>query len=538
MQENYRSAELIKLYRETKLWTEDTYIDLLERKVKRNPDGEIIDEKERITYYEFLNRVESFATCLVERGYQKGDRIGVHLPNWIEFLIAVSGAMKVGVVPTFIHLAYRATEVEYVLNITAAKGVVIPGLYKDFNFPAMYEGLRGQVPELKDIFVLGDEVPNGAVSFCKSISRSVSIEDQKLMEVHRPSANDIMLIMLTSGTTGKSKAVVHQYKTLLTSYRSLAQNCQVQADSKSLILSPMTHAHGFGVGILTAMLYGGDTIILNRWQVEEALETIAREKVNYVIGVPTHLVDIYNSDLIDKLNLTSVRTFIYAGAPCPLQVLELIQKKCGWQITTLYGWSEGGPHTCTRLDDPPEVVTSTVGRAQEGYEVRLVNNEGYDVPLGEVGEFWGRGPNLFAGYYGRQDLTQEKFTEDGWFKTGDLFGLHENGNYIFVGRMDDVINRGGQKIDPLEIESILASHPDIESSALIGLPDPRLGENPCIFVIPKPGKSIELMDIREFLTNRGVARYKLPEHIRIVETLPRTLTGKLVRYVLRNELKG
>ena len=512
-------------------------MDLFERKVERSPNGEIVDEHQRMTNWEFLERAQAFALSLVERGYKKGDRIGIQLPNWIEFLIAFSGAAKVGVIPSTIHLPYRATEIEHILGITEARGVVIPGDYNNFSFPAMYEGLRGQLPKLKDIFVVAEKVPEGTLPFLELIARSISIDERNRIDQQRPKADDTLLIMFTSGTTGKSKGVTHLHTNLTSAYRFLAKACDVQTDSKFLILSPLSHLQGFGVGALQPMLYGGDIVIMNTWRVEQALEIIAREKVQYVIGAPIHLVDIANSDKLKKWDLSSVRTYVYAGAPCSMEVLESIQKNCGWSITAAYGWTEGGGHTTTRLSDPPEVVTCTVGRAlEESFEIRLVDDAEKDVPMGGVGEFWGRGPNLFAGYYGQPELTKDKFDQEGWFKSGDLFRQDERGNYIFVGRKDDVINRGGQKIDPLEVEMMLAAHPGIDSVAIVGIADPRLGERSCAFVVPKSGQNVSLDEICDFLTGLGVARYKLPESLKLIEVLPRNFSGKLLRYTLRNLL--
>lgn len=538
MLESHWTDNWIKEYYNKGLWIDDTFMDLLEQKAERSPNGEIIDENQRMTYREFLNRANAFAYSLIERGYQKGDRIGIQLPNWIEFLIAFAGAAKIGVIPSTVHLPYRATEIEHILGITEAKGVVTVGDYNDFSFPAMYESLRGKLPKLRDIFVVAEKVPDGTIPFLELISRPISAEDRQLIQNQRPKPTDTLMVMFTSGTTGKSKGVIHFHTNLLSVYRSLAKACGVQKDSKFLVLSPLTHLQGFGVGVLQPMLYGGDVVIMNAWRVEEALEIIEREKVQYVVGAPVHLIDIANSDQLKKKDLSSVRTYIYAGAPCPMEVLESIKQNCGWNISAAYGWTEGGGHTCTRLDDPPETVTRTVGRPLENaYEIRLVDDDENDVPAGEVGEFWGRGPNLFAGYYGQPELTKDKFHPDGWFKTGDLFKKNEDGNYVFVGRKDDVINRGGQKIDPLEIEMKLAPHPGIDSVAIVGIPDSRLGERSCAFVVPKPGHSVSLDEISEFLTGLGVARYKIPERLELVDVLPRNISGKLLRFALRNSVK-
>jgi non-ribosomal peptide synthetase component E (peptide arylation enzyme) len=227
---------------------------------------------------------------------------------------------------------------------------------------------------------------------------------------------------------------------------------------------------------------------------------------------------------------------MYAGAPCPIDILRRLHERLGCALSVFYGWTEGLAHTYSLPSDPLEVTSVTIGRVGEGWEARVVGDDGQDVAVGETGEFWGRGPNLSPGYYHQPDFMPARYGPDGWFMSGDLVTRNEDGTYTFVARKDDVINRGGLKIDPRELEEILYRHPGIAQAVVVGYPDPRLGERTCAFVVPAANQQVDLEEVKAYLGAEGLAKYKWPERLEILARLPMTPTGKIMRYELRAQL--
>lgn len=526
------TPELKERYR--RLWPQRTVCDLLDAQAdRRGAHPALSDAEQQFTFQQLRDRVDQVARGLLGLGIAAGDRVAIHLPNCAEYIIAVLAIARIGAISVLLHLPYRESELDYALPLTAPQAAIIPGAYRGHDYPGMYARLQQRCPELRHLIVVGAEPPAGAVRFDR-LRQDLATD----LAPRRPDPDAVFCMCFTSGTTGNPKAAMHTHNTMLAAF-----NCRdlwgMEAGDTILVPSPLSHTAPLGVGLLMMMLYaGGHALIMERWDCSAAIGAIERHQVNYLIGPPAYLVDIANTPDLDPRRLRSIKSLLYAGAPCPIEVARSLRSQLACQISTVYGTTETGFLTCTRFDDDLETVCTTIGRPIPHLEFALRDPDGHPVPAGQVGELWVRGPNLFIGYYRRPEATAARFDEQGWLRTGDLMYSNPWGNFHYMGRADDLINRGGMKIDPREVEEVLLTHPAIREAAVVSMPDHRLGERPCAFVVARDQAAIDLAAVVAYLTDRGLAKYKLPDRLEQVDGLPYTFTGKLQRNVLRERLRA
>jgi acyl-CoA synthetase (AMP-forming)/AMP-acid ligase II len=343
-------------------------------------------------------------------------------------------------------------------------------------------------------------------------------------------ANDVMRMAFTSGTTGNPKGVIHSHNTTLSTCRTLNADMGVSPDEVFLIYLPLGLNWGYLTLVQTVMA-GARAVLLDQFSARAALELIQRERVTYIPTAPASIIAMLNDPDLARFDLSSLRVIITGGASCPIETIREFRARMHGHLIELYGMLETGFHTYTRLDDDPEAVTGTVGTVSSGLGLRLIDESGRDVAAGAEGEIAALGPSVHLGYHKNPSANTELFTWDGWFRTGDLGQFDGAGNVKIVGRLKEMINRGGKKFFPREIEEILYTHPKILHAAIVGVPDSRLGERNCLCVIPRPGQTIALDEVVGYLKD-SVATYKLPETIEIFDELPFTPTGKIQRHVL------
>jgi len=339
-----------------------------------------------------------------------------------------------------------------------------------------------------------------------------------------------MRMAFTSGTTGNPKGVIHSHNTTLSTCRTLNADMHVTADEVFLIYLPLGLNWGY-LTLVQAVMAGARAVLLDQFSARAALELIQRERVTYIPTAPASIIAMLNDRELGRFDLSSLRVIITGGASCPIETIREFRARMRGHLIELYGMLETGFHTYTRLDDDPETVTGTVGTVSSGLGLRLIDEFGRDVAEGAEGEIAALGPSVHLGYHKNPAANAELFTADGWFRTGDLGQFDGAGNVKIVGRLKEMINRGGKKFFPREIEEILYTHPKILHAAIVGVPDPRLGERNCLCVIPRPGQTLTLDEAVGYLRD-SVATYKLPETIEIFDELPFTPTGKIQRHVL------
>jgi non-ribosomal peptide synthetase component E (peptide arylation enzyme) len=518
--------EMRRRYRRSRHWDEETFYTILARRAAEHPTREaLVDRRHRVTYAEFKARVDRVAARLGALGIGAGDVVTIQLPNQVEFAYVFFALERLGAVANQIGPDFRSREVEYILRFSESRAFVCPGTFKGFDYVGMIEELRPRLPDLALVGVLGATGP-GLVSMDEIIDG----EEPVALEPTPLGADDVMRMAFTSGTTGNPKGVIHSHNTTLSACRNLNTDMGVTDREVFLIYLPLGLNWGY-LTLVQSVMAGARAVLLDRWSGAEALALIEREGVTFIPTAPASIIAMLNEPDLARVDLSSLRVVITGGASCPVETIREFRPRMRGHLVELYGMLETGFHTYTRLTDDAEAVTGTVGRPASGLGLRLIDGEGRDVPPGAEGEIAADGPSVHLGYHKNPAANAELFTADGWFRTGDLGQLDATGNLRIVGRLKEMINRGGKKFFPREIEEILYTHPKILHAAIVGIPDPRLGERNCLCVIPRAGERVGLEEVVAFLRD-GVATYKLPEMIETFEALPFTPTGKIQRHVL------
>jgi len=523
--------ELVARYQRSGHWGSETFDAILAGRAAAHPDRvAIVDRRRRVTYGELKTRVDRVAAGLGALGIGAGDVVTIQLPNWAEFAYVFFALERLGAVANQIGPDFRSREVDYILRFSESRAFVCPASFKGFDYVKMIGELRPGLPDLEAVCVLGAPRPDGSTRGVVSLDALLEDAGAAPPRGAGQGANDVMRMAFTSGTTGNPKGVVHSHNTTLSTCRTLNADMRVTADEVFLVYLPLGLNWGY-LTLVQAVMAGARAVLLDQFSARAALELIQRERVTYIPTAPASIIAMLNEPELGRFDLSSLRVVITGGASCPIETIGEFRARMHGHLVELYGMLETGFHTYTRLGDDPEAVTGTVGTVSSGLGLRLIDDSGRDVAAGAEGEIAAQGPSVHLGYHKNPTANAELFTADGWFRTGDLGQFDAAGNVKIVGRLKEMINRGGKKFFPREIEEILYTHPKILHAAIVGVPDPRLGERNCLCVIPRPGQALTLDEVVGYLKD-GVATYKLPETIEVFDELPFTPTGKIQRHVL------
>ncbi|MFF2288135.1 AMP-binding protein [Peribacillus butanolivorans] len=517
------------------IWPNRTILDYLNDAIEKNPDKiAIIDKKSRFTYKELGKLVDRIALGLLNIGLEKGDVISFQLPNWNEFIILHYAVTRIGAISNPLIPIYRDREIGYMVEMAESKMIVVPDSFRGFYYPAMIERLSHKWPSLEHIYVIGDEVPNGMKSFSSLLEEpweermDASILDEI---IHDP--NDVTEIIFTSGTTGSPKGVMHTHNTLCVSTNYWIDHLHLTSDDVLFMASTFAHQTGFGYGVRLPTHFGGTGVYQDVWNPNEFIEWIEKEKITFTSGATPFLQDMIQMEGIETYNLNSFRVFVALGAPIPRQLVKEAAEKVRFKILSGWGQTEDGLVTLTRLEDSAEKLTNTDGVPFPEMELKVVNFEGKICAPNEEGDLLARGPALFVGYLKRIDDTIAEH-KDGWFITGDRAIMDEEGYIRISGRNKDIIIRGGENIPVAYVENVLYEHPDISSVQVIAVPDVRLQEKACACICVRPGKSpITMESLKKFLYEKGLAKQYWPEQLEIMDDFPRTPSGKIQKFRLR-----
>lgn len=534
--------EMINEFRDKGYWTDETFYDFWAKNAKEFPDKEaLVDSRQRVTWAQAKEFVDRLAYRWVEMGLEKYDRIIIQAPNEVNAFMSRIAAERAGLVSLVVYAYMRQKELSYMIEKTGASAVVIPYVYRNFNYLEMYNDLRKLSPRLKYIFLLDEDVPAGAPEGTYSLSRLIqepvpkeklSVLDNRRFDPFR----DMAMLTSTTGTTGLPKLVEWNIAPRLCTAKSRVDIWNLSVDDTTAAIAPFA---GGAAGTLTyfaAPLVGAKTVLLEEFTAESALELIQREKVTCIGVVPTHLVRMLEQP-VEKYDISSLRFIRSAGGYLPPDVGQTAESRLGGVITSDLGTQDVGSVSGCKVDDSPELRRRTVGRPLSGNEVRLIDEDGKVVPPGEPGQLWFRGPNSPAGYYRDPEATSTVFDSEGWATTGDIVKWDQGCLWI-MGRAKDMIIRGGQNIYPAEIEGLLQEHPKVKIVAIVGYPDKELGERACAFVVPKPGNTFTFEEMVSFLKEKQLASFKLPERLEVVENIPVVGdSGKIDKKVLKAELE-
>ena len=525
--------ELAKRYRDKGYWQDRSlaaeFAPLFERYADRVA---VIDRDACITYADIDRVSDRLALNLLDAGLAPLDRVVVQLPNVAEFVFLYFALQKVGCIPIAALATHRFLEVSQFAKLSGAAACVTPDRHGDFDFTEMVRRVRDETPSMRLGIVLGD-APAGFLSVADLISRRPKRRAEELRAL-RIDPTDPAIFQLSGGTTGVPKLIPRTHNDYAYNSRLAAQVCAVTGDSVLLLALPIAHNLPLACpGLQGYLLQGGKVVLCASTKPEDVLRLIEQHRVTHLKVVPALLIRLINDPAIGRYDLSSLRVIQSGGQRMQPEVRMRTQQLIpSVTVQENFGMSEGMLFF-VRLDDPDEVRMETCGRPlSPDDEVRLVDDEGRDVAPGEVGELTCRGPYTLHGYYGVPEYNARQFTPDGFYRSGDLMRLHPSGNYVVEGRKKDLINRGGEKISAEEIENLILAHPAVQNIACVPMPDPHLGEKMCACVIPKKGCSLSLQDLIEFLKDKEIAKFKLPERLEILPDFPVSTFGKVSKKAL------
>ena len=525
-----------RVHRANGFWSDETFVDVAERWTAAAPDRPvIIDGEAAITWRQLRDRAYRTAAALRSAGLVHGDRVAVQLPNWHEFAVVHLALARAGAILVPVMPVYRHAELVHMLGTTGAKVLVVTSSHRGFDYLAMARELRDEVPSLTQLVVVrpGDEqLADGEVALSDLEAGDALPTDSELGPT--PSADGGHLIGFTSGTEAGAKGCYHTWNTYAHTPRTQIELYHFGPDDCELTPSPITHTAGLAGGLLKPLLGGGRACLMERWDPALALDLIDRHRCTQATGATafvTGLLDAYDPTRHDA---SSLRYFICGGAPVPEEVVaraEATLPNC--RVISCFGQTEGLLITSCTPEDPVEKLAATDGRAIAGVDIEIRDDDGAALASGQVGEIVYRSPAMMLKYWGDDAATAAVTTPDGWRRSGDLGHMDDDGFVRVTGRIKEMIIRGGLNISTREVEEALAQHPAVSQVAIIGVPDPKLGERACAFVVPAgPPPTLDEL-ARYLLGEHRLAKPKLPERLEIIDILPVTLTGKVQKYLLR-----
>ena len=532
--------EFARRYRERGYWRSVTLGDALQQSFVANADRvAVVDGERRVTYAELGRLVDRLALHFANLEIARGATVVFQLPNVLEFVIAYVACLRVGAIPLTCLPAHRQAEIGYLARFTEAAAWLVPSEFHGFDYVAMAEELRPSLPSLRHVLVVGERTGADMTRLQHLLDDPIKqrVAPSTLADV-RPDPSDVAVFQLSGGTTGLPKVIPRTHDDYL--YNSLVFAAATVLDRDGVILLSVPIAHNFPLacpGVQGALLLGARTILAPSPDAETVFALVERERATWIPAVPATVIGWLNSPRRGAYDLSSIRSICVGGSRLNPEPARAVLAAFGPVLVQVFGMAEG-LLCATRHGDPEDVVVETQGRpVSPDDEIRVVDEDGKDVAPGQVGELICRGPYTIRGYYRAAEHNRTAFTEDGFYRTGDMVRLHPSGNLIVEGRRKDLINRGGEKISAEEVENLLLSHPAVLNAAVVAMPDPVLGERACAYVIPRPGAQPTLAELTRFLSeDKRIARFKLPERLELRDRLPTTAVGKISKKDLREEI--
>ncbi len=532
---------------------EKTLGGYIEKWATETPDKDFIvyaDRDLRFSYAQFDERCNKLAKGLLDLGIKKGDHVGIwatNVPDWLTFTFATA---KIGAVLVTINTNYKVHELEYLMQNADLAAICLIDGWRDSDYVSMVNELvpelktsqRGflksdKFPHLKNVIFIGQEKHKGMYNTPELLLKGEHIDDAELEAAkNNVFPHEVINMQYTSGTTGFPKGVMLTHVNILNNGFWIGECQKFTAADRLCLAPPLFHCFGLVLGVMAVITHGSTLVMIETFDPLLVLASVQKEKCTALYGVPTMFIAELNHPMFDMFDLSSLRTGIMAGSPCPIETMrQVIDKMHMTDVTIAYGLTEGSPvMTQTRVEDSIEVKVGTVGSALPFIEVKVADPEtGEELPVGQQGEVCCRGYNVMKGYYKNPDATAEAVDKDGWLHSGDLGVKTEDGNYKITGRIKDMIIRGGENIYPREIEEFLYQMPEISDVQVAGVPSPKYGEQVGAFIILKDGVTLNEEDVKDFCRGK-ISRFKIPKYIFFLKQYPMTASGKIQKYKLRD----
>ncbi len=540
---------------------EETIGSAFDRTVERFPEVEglvVRHQNIRWTYRQYREQVERLATGLLALGIEPGDRVGIWAPNCYEWCVTQYATASVGAIMVCINPAYRLYELEYALNKVQCKAIITATQFKTSDYLAMLEDLApelsnckpgelqaAKLPHLRTVIRMGEDRRAGMYNFSEVCAMGGEAERARMVDIAaRLSPTDAINIQFTSGTTGNPKGATLTHRNILNNGKLVGDGMRLTEADRLCIPVPLYHCFGMVMASLACITHGSTAVFPSEaFEPGATLATVAQERCTALHGVPTMFIAELDCPGFSDYDLATLRTGIMAGAPCPVEVMQRVLTRMHMsEVLIAYGQTETSPvNHMTTVDDSIEKRVGSVGRPAPHCEIKIIDLEGHVVPVGEKGEICCRGYSVMDGYWDDPERTAETIDSDGWLHSGDIGVMDELGYTQVTGRIKDMIIRGGENIYPREVEEFLYTHPDIQEVQVFGIPDERYGEQVCAWVKLRDGATLDAGGLRDYCRDK-ITHFKIPHHIRFVEEFPMTVTGKMQKFLMRdqmaNELAG
>jgi 2,3-dihydroxybenzoate-AMP ligase len=531
--------EYVKKYREEGYWEDKTLTEKLDEAINAVPDKvALVTDQTKVTYREMGERINRLALHFSKLGFKQGDRAVFQMPNIEQFVYAFFGLFKIGVIPIMSLPPHRHVEIGYFLKHSDAAGYVVSSEFRRFSYAQMAMELKKEAPSLKIVLVAGSPVPEGMYSIDEFLSKPIEKDyPADFFKKYRPDPCDVALIHLSGGTTALPKLIPRTHNDYVYNAWQSAEFGGVTSDTVYFAVLPIAHNYSLGsYGMIGTWLHHGKVVISANTDAASVFSIVQKEKVTVIAAAVPLIVLWLNSDEAKNYDISSLKAVQNGGARLAPELRKGIREKFGCTPQEVYGTAEGLLNY-VRFDDPEEMIMTSSGRpVSPADEVKVIDDEGRTLPIDERGELAVRGPYTIRGYYRAPERNKVAWTEDGFYKLGDLVRMNKEG-YIFTeGRKKDVINRGGEKINVEEVENLILSHPKVRNVAIVAMPDPVFLEKACAYVIPKEGQTIEFKEITNFLLAKNIAKFKLPERLEVVPEFPLSPAGKILKRDLREDI--
>lgn len=531
--------EDIEKYNKYRYWSGLTFGDILDRAADIHPDKEaFIDGVTRVTYGEAQERANKLALSFLELGVKPKDRVLVQLPNWNEFIYAFFALQKIGAITVLLIDRYRQHEINHLIKLSGATSWVVPFKYKKYDFVPIIKDVLNENPGMKNVITVRGELEEPGFSSLEKLIEKSELTDENLAKLRdaRPDPMQAAHMGPTGGTTGLPKIVARSHNSLVTGIGYCALSWDQSNLDTNMIVGPVGHDLSFSKGLIGSIFTMGKMVLLDSADNDDICKTIQDEKVTSIIWVPTLAQRLIQFEGRDKYDLSSLQKMHSAGGASHPELVEQVIKQLNMQFYNGYGATEGMT-TITRTIDDLETICTTVGRPTCPYDTyKVISPDGKDLGLNTPGELVLKGPGVFTGYFNNPEENASVFTQDGYFRTGDVAKINEKGYISLTGRIKEMINRGGESISATEIEGLITRNQDVASVAVVPMPDKLMGERVCAYIVPKPGKELTFDGIISFLKEQKASVLQLPERIEFIDEMPLTPAEKINKTALKEDI--
>ena len=526
-------------YNKYRWWSGLTFGDVLDRAGDIHPEKEaFVDGKTRLTYGEAREKTNKLAISLMDLGIKPLERVLVQLPNWNEFVFAYFALQKIGAITVLLIDRYRQFEINHLVSLSGATSWVVASKYGKTDYIPIVQDVLKEHPEIKNVItVRGEGDPQPYSSLERLIGQAeLTKENLARLADRRPDPMQVAHMGPTGGTTGAPKIVPRTHNSLINGIEYCSKSWEQSVEDINLLAGPIGHDLTFSKGFVGSIITLGKVVFLDSTDNKDICEAIEREKVTSIIWVPTLAQRLLQYEDLDRYDLTSLKKMHSAGGASHPDLVKEVVERLGMTFYNGYGATEGMT-TITRPRDDLATICSTVGRPTCPYDTyKVIDREGNELPPNTQGELVLKGPGVFTGYYQNPEENKKAFTEDGFFRTGDVAKIDEKGYITITGRIKEMINRGGESISATEIERLITRHPDVAAVAVIPMPDPVMGERVCAYIQPKPGAQLTFEGVISFLRGQKASVLQLPERIEFIETMPYTGAQKMDKKSLQEDI--